>query len=192
MDRVEEKRLLLAAQRGDEDAFTLLYRAHVQKIFRYVYYRVNDKHLAEDLTADVFMKALEGLPSYTDQGKPFLSWLYRIAHARVVDQYRRAGRRPAESDVTEAQVSVNPSMDQSIMRRQLAATLRDAIADLTADQQQVIILRFVEGQRLEEVAQVMGKNANAIKALQHRALRSLGNRLERSGFNVDEVLSGLS
>src|SRR5690606_16882833 len=84
LDRVEERRLLRLAQKGDADAFAELYRANVQTIFRYIYHRVNDNHLAEDLTGDVFTRALEGLAGYREQGKPFVAWLYRISHARVV------------------------------------------------------------------------------------------------------------
>jgi RNA polymerase sigma-70 factor (ECF subfamily) len=88
VDRVEEKRLLQAARGGDRDAFATLYRANVQTIYRYIAYRVNDTQLAEDLTGDVFIRALQSMASYKDQGKPFKAWLYRIAHARVVDHYR--------------------------------------------------------------------------------------------------------
>jgi RNA polymerase sigma-70 factor (ECF subfamily) len=83
-------------------------------------------------------------------------------------------------------------MDEGLLRRQAARALRTAIAELTSDQQQVVILRFVEGQPIEAVAQIMGKNANAIKALQHRALRSLASRLERSGFDIEAIITGLS
>jgi RNA polymerase sigma-70 factor, ECF subfamily len=192
LDRVEEKRLLQAARRGDPEAFALLYRAHVQLIFRYISYRVNDTHLAEDLTGDVFIRALESIDRYTDRGRPFAAWLYRIAHARVVDHYRRRGRRPSEIEIEPTQFPVQPDMDGALIRRQAAQTLRAAIAELTGDQQQVIILRFIEGRRIEEVARIMGRKANAVKALQHRALRALASRLERSGFQVDEILSGIT
>jgi len=192
VDRAEEQRCLQRAQRGDADAFSALYREHVQAIFRYIAHRVNNVQLAEDLTGDVFARALEGLPSYVDQGKPFVAWLYRIAHARVVDHYRRAERRPAESDVEAEPLPVTPDMDEGLLRRHAARALRAAITELTSDQQQVIVLRFIEGYNIETVAQIMGKNANAIKALQHRALRSLGSRLERSGFDIEAIIAGLS
>lgn len=192
MDRKEEKRLLKKAQNGDKDAFAELYREHVQAIFRYVYNRVSDRQLAEDLTGDIFTRALQGLSSYQDQGKPLLAWLYRIAHARVVDHYRRVDRRPDESDVDAVPISVTPDMDERLLRQQAARALRDAITYLTDEQQQVIVLRFIEGYRIEEVATVMGKKSNAIKALQHRALRSLGSRLERTGFDIEAIMGGLS
>ncbi len=192
MDRDEEKRLLRAAVRGDSQAFAALYRENVQVIFRYIYNRVSDTHLAEDLTGDVFTKALQGIGSYTDQGKPFVAWLYRIAHARVVDHYRKVKRRPQESDVEAEPIPVDENMDENLLRRQAAKALRQAMTDLTADQQQVIVLRFIEGYHLEEVAELMDKNANAIKALQHRALRSLATRLERAGFDIATIIAGLS
>ena len=192
MERSQEQRLISQAQRGDADAFAQLYQMHIQVIFRYVMYRVGDTSLAEDLTADVFVKALESLPRYRDQGKPLVAWLYRIAHARVVDHYRRSDRRPTESDVETEIVAFNPDWDADILRRQAARALRQAIADLTDDQQQVIILRFIEGYRIETVAEVMGKQPNAIKALQFRALRSLASRLSRSGFDLDTILAGIS
>ncbi len=192
MDRDEEKRLLRAAVRGDSQAFAALYRENVQVIFRYIYNRVSDTHLAEDLTGDVFTKALQGIGSYTDQGKPFVAWLYRIAHARVVDHYRKVKRRPQESDVEAEPIPVDENMDENLLRRQAAKALRQALTDLTAEQQQVIVLRFIEGYHLEEVAELMDKNANAIKALQHRALRSLATRLERAGFDIATIIAGLS
>jgi RNA polymerase sigma-70 factor (ECF subfamily) len=192
LDRAEERELLRRAQRGDADAFAALYRANIQAIFRYIFHRVSDRELAEDLTGDVFMRALRDVNKYTDRGKPFVAWLYRIAHARVVDHYRKVGRRPAESDVEAQPIPVDHDMDQALVRRQAAAALRRALADLTAEQQQVVVLRFIEGLRIDEVADIMGKQPNAIKALQHRALRALAGRLERSGFDVGTILAGLS
>ncbi len=192
MDRAEEQRWLQRAQGGDADAFSALYREHVQPIFRYIAHRVNNTQLAEDLTGDVFMRALEGLPTYVDQGRPFVAWLYRIAHARVVDHYRRTERRPVESDVEAEPLPITPDMDEGLMRRHAAQALRAAITELTSEQQQVVVLRFIEGHNIETVAQMMGKNSNAIKALQHRALRSLGSRLARSGFDIDAIIAGLS
>ncbi len=192
MERVNEQRLLQRLRLGDPEAFAGLYRANVQAVFRYIAFRVNDSHLAEDLTGDVFMRALKSINTYQDQGKPFIAWLYRIAHARVVDHYRQQDRRPAAASLDEEPLEVSGDMDASLLRRQAASVLREAISDLTDDQQQVIILRFIEGQRIEMVAQQMGKNANAIKALQHRALHALAARLERAGFDIEAVLSGMA
>lgn len=190
MDRGEEQLLLRQAQRGDAEAFAALYRAHVQAIHRYIAYRVNDSQLAEDLTGDVFTRALKSLGKYQDRGKPFVAWLYRIAYARVIDHYRRQGRRPVESELDVLPVEMD--LDAPLVRRQAAQALRQAIAQLTEDQQQVVILRFVEGYRTDTIADMLGKQPNAIKALQHRALRSLARHLENAGFDIEAVLAGIS
>lgn len=192
MERVNEQRLLQRLRLGDAEAFAGLYRANVQAVFRYIAFRVNDSQLAEDLTGDVFIRALKSINSYQDQGKPFVAWLYRIAHARVVDHYRQQDRRPASTSLDDEPLEVSGDMDSNLLQRQASSVLREAIRDLTDDQQQVIILRFIEGQRIEMVAQQMGKNANAIKALQHRALHALAARLERAGFDIEAVLSGMA
>lgn len=191
MNRVEEQQLIQQAQEGSGEAFATLYREYVQQIHRYIYYRTRDQHLAEDLTADVFTKAIEGLPRYVDKGKPFISWLYRIAHARVVDHYRRQDRRPTATNVEEANLSVTPDMDASLIKQHASHALLTAIESLTVDQQQVIILRFIEGVPIEAVAEQLGKKGNAIKALQFRAVRSLASFLERSGFDAESILAGL-
>lgn len=192
MERVNEQRLLQRARRGDAEAFAALYRANVQAIFRYIFYRVNHAPVAEDLTGDVFVRALKGISTYQEQGKPFVAWLYRIAHDRVVDYYRQQDRQPATPFSDEDPLPVTSNMDEGLLRRQATRALREAIAELTADQQQVIILRFIEGQRIEKVAQIMGKNANAIKQLQHRALAALARHLEQAGFEIESILAGLT
>lgn len=189
---VDEGRLIQRARRGDAAAFARLYRDNVQAIYRYIVLRVNDAQLAEDLTGDVFIRALKSMSAYQDQGRPFLAWLYRIAHARVVDYYRQSGRRPTDSDLDAEPIPVSVDLDHTLLRQQAAKALRAAMTQLTDEQQQVVILRFIEGQSLETTAQIMGKNANAIKALQHRALRSLAGRLARAGFDVEAILAGLS
>jgi len=191
LNRVEEQQLIQQAQEGSGEAFAALYREHVQQIHRYIYFRTRDEHLAEDLTADVFTKAIEGLPRYVDKGKPFISWLYRIAHARVVDHYRRQDRRPTATNVDEANLSVTPDMDTTMMKQHASRALLTAIESLTVDQQQVIILRFVEGLPIDAVAEQLGKKGNAIKALQFRAVRSLASFLERSGFDAESIMAGL-
>lgn len=192
MDRVEEQRLLQLARDGDADAFAVLYQENVQTIYRYILHRVSDSQLAEDLTGDVFTKALQGLDSYRDQGKPFAAWLYRIAHARVVDHYRKTDRRPGDSELEDDSIRVEPDMDEPMVQQEIAQVLQQAMAGLTDDQQQVIILRFIEGHRTDAVARLMNRQPNAIKALQHRALRALAQQLEQTGLDMDSILAGIS
>jgi RNA polymerase sigma-70 factor (ECF subfamily) len=162
---------------GDADAFGELYLLHVDAIYRYIYYRVGDAGDAEDLTEQVFLKAWEALPAYRSRGKPFVSWLYRIAHNAVVDCYRRKKR--AVSTVTpedlEVKDGVASSLEQVIAAEE-ASSLARAIAQLSELQQQVIVLRFVEGLKHAEVARIVGRSRGACRVIQHRALSEL-NRL---------------
>ncbi len=192
LNRVEEQQLIQQAQNGSQESFAELYRAYVQQIYRYIYFRTRNEQLAEDLTADVFTKVVEGLPRYIDKGKPFIAWLYRIAHARVVDHYRRQDRRPTATNVEDANLSITPDLDVDLVKEHASQALLQGIDSLTVDQQQVIILRFIEGLPIEAVAEQLGKKGNAIKALQFRAVRSLASYLERSGFDIESIMAGLS
>src|SRR3990172_1254544 len=89
----DERDLIRRAQQRDADAFTELYRRHVDMIYRYALLRGGDESVAEDLTSEVFMRALEAIGDYEDRGTPLAAWLYRIARARVIDYWRRAPRQ---------------------------------------------------------------------------------------------------
>jgi RNA polymerase sigma-70 factor, ECF subfamily len=195
VDHTLEQQLIRRAQRGESEAFAPLYREHVQAIYRYVMTRVSDTHLAEDMTGDVFARAFKGISNYQDTGKPFLAWLYTIAHARVIDHYRKVGRRPQDVEVEEHGIVSEQDVEGDVLYAtalgSAKSVLAQAILTLTDEQQQVLSLRFIEGLKLEEVAVIMGKNANAIKALQHRALGSLATRLDRSGIDFATLLEDL-
>ncbi len=186
MDRKREQSLIQSAQRGDAQAFAELYRAHVDQIYRYIQYRVDNTTIAEDLTADVFVRALEGLSGYEDRSNPWLAWLYRIAHARVVDHYRRVQRTGEHEDLEDLELGTEDDLDSSLMSTYESSAVQLALGTLTDDQQQVIMLRFVEGYSLEKTAELMDKTTGAIKALQHRALQSLSRALNRQGFQSSE------
>jgi RNA polymerase sigma-70 factor (ECF subfamily) len=168
----DEARLVERAQQGDREAIGELYRRHVDTIYRYVQVRVRDEVVAEDLTAQVFLKALEGLPTYQQTGKPFLAWLYRIAYARVVDHFRKQGRRQ-EVALFETLPANDPPPGQLIEAEAEWSMAIDLLAQLTDDQQDVLVLRFLGELSLVEVAETLGKTVGATKALQHRALASL-------------------
>lgn len=162
---------------GDADAFGELYVLHLDAIYRYVYYRVGEASDAEDLTEQVFLNAWEALPGYKQRENPFTSWLYRIAHNAVVDYHRR--QRPAVPMPSPERIdrpSEQPSSLEQVIEAEEAAALATAIAQLPKDQQQVIILRFIEGLKHAEVSRIMGKSEGACRIIQHRALAAL-NRL---------------
>jgi RNA polymerase sigma-70 factor (ECF subfamily) len=175
---VGESHLIKKAKSYDAEALSELYRRHADTVFRYVFYRVGDRQAAEDLVGDVFVRALEGLSAYQDTGSPFEAWLYRIAHARVVDYYRRQESRRAASLDERLVANGESDLSQWVAQREDVRRIWDALRHLTDDQQLVISLRFIAGYSTAEVARVMGKNEGAIRALQYRALASLRRFLE--------------
>lgn len=179
-ERDEEARLIQRAQQGDEKAISELYRRHVDVVYRYIWARVRDETIAEDLTAQVFLKALEGLPTYQDTGKPFLAWLYRIAYARTVDHWRQQERR-VEVPLDEALPTGEPRPGALLEAQDDWMMAIDLLAQLTDDQQAVLMLRFIGEMSLAQVAETLGKTLGATKAVQHRALASLARMLQDQG-----------
>jgi RNA polymerase sigma-70 factor (ECF subfamily) len=175
---VSESYLIEKAKAYDEEALSELYHRHANAIYRYVYYRVGDQAVAEDLVGDIFVRALEGLPTYQDTGRPFEAWLYRIAQARVVDHYRRKNvRRVAPLD-EGLPAGDTADLDRLVALQDDIRRVWEALQDLTEDQQQVISLRFIAGYSTAETSDALGKTEGAVKALQHRALASLRRLLE--------------
>ncbi len=186
VDRKSEQALIHRAKRGDSEAFTELYNAYADKIYHYLYARVSAANIAEDLTGDVFVSVLEGLTAYEDRSVTILAWIYRIAHARLVDYYRSAGKAESYMDIEKVQIGVDDGVDDLLMGRYRAEAVQTAMLSLSADQQQVIMLRFVEGHNLETTAELLGKSVSAIKSLQYRAVQSLGKALQPLNIMVGE------
>jgi RNA polymerase sigma-70 factor (ECF subfamily) len=166
---VREDLLVVRARHGDADAFGRLYQLHLDRIYRYVYYRVGSSNEAEDLTEHVFLKAWEAIGRYESRGLPFAAWLYRMAHNAVIDHYR--ARRPTTSidetfDLEDARQHPVASAEALFDR----AELQVAIKRLNPDQQTVILLRFNEGLSHAEVGKILGKSEGAVRVIQHRAL----------------------
>jgi RNA polymerase sigma-70 factor (ECF subfamily) len=183
-----ESILVERAVAGDADAFGELYMMHLDAIYRYVYYRVGDDDDAEDLTEQVFLQAWQALPGYEQRGYPFTSWLYRIAHNKVSDHHRARAAYKAPlplGQLSGGQLSggdgVCQSRQQAALDRVISAeeaeALSAAIGQLGDDQQQVIILRFIEGLSHAEVADIMNKSPGACRVIQHRALAALNQLL---------------
>ncbi len=173
---LSDQELIERAKTYDQTALHAIYEHYSLGIFRYIYYRIGDYEMAEDLRAEVFIKMLEGLGSFSYQGWSISAWLYRIAHDRVVDHLRRAKRRQQEP-LDDHYIDPAAGPDLVSLARLDHAALREAIGKLTDDQAEVIILRFIQDLSLREVAQITGRTEGAIKALQHRALQALGRLL---------------
>ncbi len=173
IEQADDAALAVRASKGESAAFGLLYDRHVEAIYRYVYYRVRDDAEAEDLTSDVFMRALKAMPRYEPR-QAFLAWLYRIARNAVIDRARRGNRQVSYEDALE-----HPTPDQIVVPdEQVLAhsdneTLRGALAKLTPLQQEVIVLRFLEGYSTEEIAKIVGKREGTVRGIQFRAIGTL-------------------
>ena len=168
----DEASLVARAKRGDEAAISQLYRQYAPAIYGYVASRVRDEAAADDLTSDVFLRALEGLPRFEYRGISVSAWLYRIAHDRLVDHFRQHARRPTvplKDEFLPAQDGIEQEVDARLRVQQL----RESFEQLTAEQHQVILLRFTAGLKLKEIAYVMDKSIDAVKMLQLRALTRL-------------------
>jgi len=180
MVSADVQQLVQRAQKGDTNAVAQLYQIHAQSIYQYVLYRVPTSEDAEDLTAEVFVKMVEGLPNYRLLGAPFEAWLYRIAAARIADWHRRSYRRP-QTELSETLTSTDSAPEEKILQEQELDTLRAALRTLSDEQQTVLVLRFIERKSHEEVADIMAKTVTAVKTIQHRALNRLATLLGSDG-----------
>lgn len=169
------ERLIQKAQGGDEHAVAALYQRYAPMIYRYVAYRVPEFD-AEDLTGEVFVKMVEGLPSYRITEAPFEAWLYRIAAARVADYYRRH-KHVTEAALDDELPQDDPLPEELLLEQQELDGLRAALRQLTSEQQSILIWRFVERKSHEEVAEMLNRSVSAVKTIQHRALTQLAQIL---------------
>ena len=170
---VSDAELVTRAQGGEVDAIGNLYDRHRESIFRYLWLRLGDQPLAEDLTGDVFMRMLEALPRYQTLGIPFRAWLYRIAHNLLIDYFRKNGdRAPIPIEVLEDQ-GAGDDPTAVVERKLLTERLNEALSQLDHNQREVVVLRFLMGLSLQETALAMSKSEAAIKSLQHRGLSAL-------------------
>src|SRR5579875_380601 len=176
----DEDRLVARAIQRDQAAFARLYEAYLDRIYRYIYYRVASTAEAEDLTEQVFLKAWEVIDRYEPRGAPFAAWLYRLAHNLIVDYYRSKRATTSLDDVRETE---EPGADVvDLVEETLEIEeLRTAIRRLSPEHQQLIALRFVEGLSHAEVAQIIGKSEGATRVIQHRALQALARALRQTG-----------
>jgi len=165
------------AKSGDSDAFARIYDAYVERVYRYIYFRVTDDAAAEDLTSQVFLKAWESLDRYQIGSSPYIAWLYTIARNLVIDHYRTNKETVNLEDAVHLTAD-GPSPDDEVQGRFELQAMRDALQFLTDEQQQVLILRFIAGLPTENVAEIMEKREGAIRALQMRALQTLSKYMQ--------------
>jgi RNA polymerase sigma-70 factor, ECF subfamily len=175
----EVRRLVERAQRGNRDALEELYLLHFDRIYSYLHMSVGNRHDAEDLTTQTFLKMLESIKRFRWQSAPFSAWLFRIAHNLAMDHFRAHRRWQPEQDVPEPPGSAEPSAEAEAMQSIGRASMLELIETLSAEQQQVLTLKFVFNFANAEVATILGKTEGAIKSLQHRALVSLQKKMQQ-------------
>ena len=173
-----EESELIERAKTDSEAFGELYERYHQRIYNYVYYRTSNVGDAEDLTARIFVRAMDHIGNYEDKGLPFSAWLYRIAHNLVANWHRDRSRRRiiALDDIAQWQVSEeDPEFAAQLMEDR--AILLEAIQRLPADRQELLVLKFVDRLPNAEIGDVMGRSEGAIKSLYHRTLLTLREEL---------------
>lgn len=177
-DLPNELQTVEKAIKGDQQAFAQIYDAYLDSIYRFVYMRVEDQQTAEDIAANVFLKAWEKLQDYQQRGLPFRAWLFRIARNAVIDHYRtRKEVAPLEAVVNtfdESAVPVSEKVGSQIETEKILKLMNE----LTEDQRNVLSLKLVHGLDTEEVAKALGKRQGAVRALQMRGLQALAKLME--------------
>ena len=173
---VETWRLVELAQTGNGDAFGQLYDRYFDVVFRFIYFRVNDRSLAEDFTSETFLRALRRIGTITYQGRDIGAWFITIARNIVLDHMKSARHRLeiTTADTIEGDDHAQ-STEAAVMELLTSERLMQAVRQLGDEQRECVMLRFVQGLSVSETAQAMSKNDGAIKALQHRAVRKLAD-----------------
>lgn len=167
-----DEELITRAQAGDATAVVALYERYKQRIFHYLYYRLGDIQSAEDCTTEVFIRLIAHLSRFRLQAAPVRAWIFQIARNLATDQGRRLSKVQFV-DLSEEMVDGSAAPDIVAERNLNIEQLRAALTQITDDQRDVILLRFIEGFSVAEVAQTLSKSESAVKNLQLRGLRTL-------------------
>ena len=173
------RELVARGQQGDRDALEELYLIHFDRIYSYLHVSVGNRHDAEDLTTQTFLKMLEKIGTFKWQSAPFSAWLFRIAHNLAMDHFRSRRRWQPEEEVPEPPGEEEPSAELEAMQVIGRESMLKLIDRLSPEQQQVLTLKFVFNLPNAEVAAILEKTEGAIKSLQHRALVSLQKQIDR-------------
>ena len=175
------RRLVERAQKGDREALEELYLIHFDRIYSYLQMTVGNRHDAEDLTNQTFVKMLERIGSFEWRKVPISAWLFRIAHNLAMDHFRAHRRWQPEEEPPEPADSAELSAEEEAMQSIGRQSMLEMIEGLSPDQQQVLTLKFVFNFPNGDVATILGKTEGAVKSLQHRALASLQRELAKTG-----------
>ena len=167
------------AQKGDREALEELYLIHFDRIYSYLHVSVGNRHEAEDLTTQTFLKMLESIGKFRWRSAPFSAWLFRIAHNLAMDHFRASRRWQPEEEVPEPEPDEATSAEAGALQSIGRKSMLELIEELSPEQQQVLTLKFLFNFANAEAATILGKSEGAIKSLQHRALASLQKQIEK-------------
>ncbi len=173
------RRLVEFAQQGDREALEALYLLHFDRIYSYLHMSVGNRHDAEDLTTQTFLKMLESIGRFRWRAAPFSAWLFRIAHNLAMDHFRATKRWQPEEEVPEPEGAEESSAEEDALESIGRQSMLELIEDLSPEQQQVLTLKFVFNFSNGEAATILDKSEGAVKSLQHRALASLQKQVTR-------------
>lgn len=172
--------ILADARNGSAPACQWLYESVAGRVCGYA--RLHGSSEPEDVTSEVFLRVFDHLGEFAGDEPGFRSWVFTIAHRLVIDEHRRAGRRPRPVELSEPLTESVPggNTEADALHAIEAGTVADVLADLVPDQREVLTLRIVGDLTVEQVAQVLGKSRGAVKSLQHRGVAALRRRLEEA------------
>ncbi len=178
-EKLDEKAIILGAIDGKASAFGLLYDKYNGQIYRFIYLKVSHREEAEDLTHQVFLSAWQNIKNYKFKGFPFSSWLYQIARNQIIDHYRT---KKAVSDIENIE---EPEMPESSLSEKLDVDMemeavKKAILKLSQEQQDIIILRFVDDLSPKEVSIALKRPESTVRVIQHRAIKNLQKIINKS------------
>jgi RNA polymerase sigma-70 factor, ECF subfamily len=182
--------LVSRAQGGDSEAFAALYDRYVDQVYGFVIRKVGNRPLAEDLTSDVFLRALRSISRFSWQGVDIGAWLMTIARNRITDHFKSARARleqPTDEMSDEPVSGGEDDPEQAALAGDVGAALHLAMDLLADDHREVLDLRFVQGLSVAESAAAMDRTDGAIKALQYRAVRALAQIIKDSPHFSEEV-----
>ncbi|MEK7630035.1 MAG: sigma-70 family RNA polymerase sigma factor [Patescibacteria group bacterium] len=176
----EEEKIVKKAKKGDDKAFGELYDTYMPRIYRFIFLKVKRKQDAEDLSHQVFLSAWQNIQSYEFRGFPFSSWLYRIAGNAVIDYYRTWKNNASLDNMPEDYFSENPELAKNVDAVMDIQFVKTFLHKLESDQQNVLIMKFVDDLSNKEIAEALGKKEGAVRVIQHRALKQLKKYIDES------------
>jgi len=175
--KIKESLLIDRLKKGDPDAFAQIYDSFVDHIYRYIFFKVSDQHIAEDLTSNTFLKCWEYIRDEKKEIENIKAFLYRIARNLVIDYYR------TRTETTELSAAVGmgdqklPLPDELISISQDTNMLLKTLTKLPDDYNDLITLRYIEEYSIREIADILGKTENNVRVTLHRAIQALKNKI---------------